>query len=204
MLSLLLLSFHLSLPLFLSHLLQMPTLSWWTRWLLCPWVTQRTLLRFWRTRMCLGILGLMFVLHSDIIKIERSIPLLSTSGVCPCLLVTLVLFLQRVLSSSPGLFPHSLHACTVQLLMSPMLLFTTPTRISFPMSELFLVPHLLDIDKKEKKLWDLEMLGVILCCFNIFIILFQYLYSCCFWFCIKLEFLCDFWVTLKQFGLWWL
>ena len=157
MLSPLLLSLHLNLPLVFSHFLQIPSLPWWSRWMLSPGVTQRTWLRFWQTKMSSRIFLLMFVLHKDIIKLVRTINLLSTSGLKPCLLVKFALFMPRVLLSSPGLFPRSQLTCTVWLLMSPTLLFRMPMRISFQMSELFLVPHFFDVDKKgAKKLWRSE------------------------------------------------
>ena len=64
MLSPLRFSFHRSLLMVLLHLLQTHTLSWWTRWLLCPWDNQRTHRRFCLTRKCLGKHVLIFVHHT--------------------------------------------------------------------------------------------------------------------------------------------
>jgi len=150
----LLLSLHHSLPLVFPHLLQIPSLPWQPRWQLCPWVTQGTWPKFWQTEWVQEYSRLS-VLHNAIIKLIRTILLVSTSGLNLCLLVTLILFLSRDLSSL-GLFPWSLLACTIWLLMNLMLLFTTPIRISFQTSELHPVTHLFDIDKKgENKLWRL-------------------------------------------------
>ena len=111
MLNPLLLSLHLSLSLVLSLLLQIPSLPWWTKWLLCLRDNQRIQQRFWITRKRLRILSLMFVLHCDIIKFVRTVPLLGMSGLSPCLLVSFIFFLPRVFSSSPESCLLSLLAC---------------------------------------------------------------------------------------------
>ena len=69
MLNPLLLSFHLSLLLVPLHLFQTHTLPWWTKWLLCPWDTQRTQRRFWLTKKNLRTPLLMIIHHIIIIKL---------------------------------------------------------------------------------------------------------------------------------------
>ena len=139
------------------------------RSILCPneLVTrdnQKTHWRFWLTRKSIRTHLLMFIHHIVIIKLVWIIPLLSMSDLSVCLLVTLVYFLTKVLLSSPGLFPQSLLACTIRLLMSLVLHFTPLMRISLGISDLFLVSHLFDVDKKGEKAREIwRFLGVILC-----------------------------------------
>ena len=163
MLSSLQYSFHLSLLVPL-HLLHSHTLLSWTRWLLCLWVTQLTQWRFWQTRMSLGTHLFIFSHPIIIIQLVWTIPLLSMSGLSSCLLITLTLFLLRVLLSSPGLCLQSLLACIIWLSMSPMIHFMW-TRISSRMSKLFHFP-LFDIDRKRRRSWrSMELF----CCFSIFL-----------------------------------
>jgi len=83
---------------------------------------------------------LMFVHHNIIIKLVWIIPLLGMSGLSPCLLVTLVLFLLRVLPSSPRSCLLSLLACIARSSMGLMICFT-PTRISSQMSRISKLFH---------------------------------------------------------------
>ena len=156
----LMLNFHLSLLLIPLHLLQVHTLPWWTRWLHCPWVTQRTQLRFFSnqdefrntlTYVCSS--QRYYKACTDYSFAQHEWPQAITTSYTSLLLVEGPPFELWIAPTEPiGVYRP--------VVDEPETPFYTADQDFIGMSELFLVSHLLDVDKRKKRsLGYLEILG---------------------------------------------